>query len=75
MKISYKTSTAPGSLKTIHTIVIETERLETTRAKEVLLFARPRIFSKYVWKQLKESVRLGEPLEVMGGGLFGLDDK
>lgn len=67
MKLSYTTSTTPGSLKTIHTIVIETERLETTRAKEVLLFAKPRIFSKYVWKQLKESVRLGENLEIMGG--------
>lgn len=70
MRLSYSTSTVPGSLKTIHTIVIEHETLVTTRAKEVLLFARPRIFSKYVWKQLKECVRLGEKLDISGGGLF-----
>lgn len=70
MKISYSTSTAPGSLRTVHTIVIETESLTTTRAKEVLTFAKPRIFSKIVWKQLKDAVRLGESLEVTGGGIF-----
>jgi hypothetical protein len=70
MKIAYSISTIPGKLRTVHTIVIEHERLETTRAKEVLLFAKPRIFDKFVWKQLKEAVRLGEPLTVDGGGLF-----
>lgn len=70
MNISYTTTTAPGSLRTIHIIVIENERFETTRAKEILTFAKPRVFSKDVWQQLKECVRLGESLQVMGGGLF-----
>lgn len=70
MTIKYSTSTATGSLRTVHTIVIESEQLSTTKAKDVLLFAKPRIFSKIVWEQLKEAVRLGESLEVMGGGLF-----
>lgn len=70
MTISYSTSTMPGSLRTVHTIVIEKESLVTTRAKEILVFAKPRIFSKDVWKQLKESVRLGESLEIRGGGIF-----
>lgn len=42
-------------------------------AVQVPVFAKPRIYSKYVWKQLKESVRLGEPLQVVGGGLFDKD--
>lgn len=71
MNISYSTTTAPGSLRTIHIIVIENERFETTRATEILVFAKPRIFSKRVWKQLRECVRLGESLQIMGGGLFG----
>jgi len=74
MKISYSITTVEGKLRTVHTIKIEGEQLVTTRAKEVLVFAKPRIFSKNVWKHLKECVRLGEPLEVMGGDLFGLDD-
>lgn len=73
MTLSYKTTTKEGSLRTIHLIVIDGERLETTREKEVLIFAKPRIYSKYIWKQLKECVRLGEPLEVSGGGLFDTD--
>lgn len=70
MKLSYSTSTKPDSLRTVHIIVIEYERFETTRARDVLLFAKPRIFDKLVWKELKDAVRLGEPLEVMGGDLF-----
>jgi len=70
MIIAYSTTTKPGSLRTVHKIVIETEELETTRAKEVLTWAKPRIFSKFVWRQLKDCVRLGEPLQVTGGGLF-----
>lgn len=73
MTLSYSTSTKEGSLRTTHKIVIDGEQLITTRAKEVLILAKPRIYSKYVWKQLKESVRLGESLEVMGGGLFDKD--
>lgn len=70
MNISYKPSTVEGSLRTLHVIVIEHEKLETTRAKEVLLFAKPRIFDKYTWKQLQECVRLGNSLEIKGGDLF-----
>jgi hypothetical protein len=70
MTLSYSTSTIPGSLRTLHTIVIETEKLETTRAKEILLFAKPRIFDKETWKQLKECVKLGNSLEIRGGDLF-----
>lgn len=70
MTIRYSTSTVTGKLRTMHTIVIEHEALATTKAKEVLTFAKPRIFSKIVWKQLKEAVRLGESLTVEGGGIF-----
>lgn len=70
MTISYSTSTLSGSLRTVHAIVIEGEKFETTRAKEVLLFAKPRIFDKYTWKQVKDCVRLGESLEIKGGDLF-----
>lgn len=70
MTLSYSISTVPGKFRTIHTIVIEHEQLVTTRAKEVLIFAKPRIFEKYTWKQLKECVRLGNSLEIKGGDLF-----
>lgn len=70
MTLSYSITTIPGSLRTLHKIVIDGESLETTRAKEVKLFAKPRIFDKYVWKELKEAIRLGHPLEVKGGGLL-----
>lgn len=33
MTLSYKTTTKEGSLRTIHIIVIDGERLETTREK------------------------------------------
>ena len=75
MQLSYSTTTEEGNLRTVHKIIIDGEELTTTRAKEVLTFSKPRLFSKTVWKQLKDCVRLGEPLEVMGGGLFGLDGK
>lgn len=70
MTVSHSTSTIAGTLRTVHKIVIETEKFESTRAKEILLFAKPRLFDKFVWKQLKEAVRLGQSLEVMGGDLF-----
>lgn len=70
MNLSYSISTKPGTLRTVHTIVIDHERLENTRAKEILTFAKPRIFDKLVWKELKEAVRLGQPLTVNGGGLL-----
>lgn len=70
MALSYSISTVEGKLRTVHTINIDGEQLVTTRAKEVLIFAKPRIYSKPVWKQLKECVRLGQSLTVNGGGLF-----
>lgn len=70
MNLSYSISIAPNSLRTIHTILIDGEQLSTTRAKAILIFAKPHIFDKLVWKELKEAVRLGQPLEVKGGGLF-----
>ena len=70
MNLSYLPTTVPGSLRTIHKINIDGESLETTRAKEVLIFSKPKIFDKIVWKELKEAVRLGNTLTVTGGGLF-----
>ncbi len=64
MQLSYSITAKDGSLRRLHIIVIDGERLETTREKEVLIFARPRINSKYHWKSLKEAVRLGESLEI-----------
>ncbi len=62
--LNYSTTTAVNSLRTIHTITINDESLTTTRAKEVLTFAKPRIASKYEWKYLKEAVRKGEALTI-----------
>lgn len=67
MTLSYTPAIKKGDK---HIILIETDKLETTKAKEVLKFAEKRVFSKSVWKLLKEAVRLGEPLEIKGGGLF-----
>jgi hypothetical protein len=67
MQLSYTPATKKGSL---HKIIIDGESLETTRAKEVLAFAEKRIYSKMVWKQLKNAVWLGESLHASGGGLF-----
>jgi len=69
MNLTYKTTSAqPDKLRVMHIIVIETESLATTRQKEVLTFARSRISSKSIWKELKEAVRLGEHLQIIGGG-------
>jgi hypothetical protein len=73
MQLTYSTSTIPGKLRTIHSISIDGEKLTTTKAKEILLFAKPKIYSKYSWKALKNAVRLGESLTISGGGLFDLD--
>lgn len=70
MKLSYSTSTVPGKLRTVHTIMIEHETFTSTRAKEIRVWAKPRIFDKYVWKELKKAIRLGTNLTVDGGGLF-----
>ncbi len=67
MNLTYKTTTNGKSLRTIHIITIEAESLTTTIAKEVLAFAKPRIQSKIIWKQLKDCVRLGESLRISGG--------
>lgn len=73
MTLSYSPSTKEGSLRTLHKITIDGEYFETTRAKELLIWAKPRIFSKFVYKELTEAVRLGKNLEVSGGGLFDTD--
>jgi hypothetical protein len=39
-------------------LVIEDEIITSTRAKELLVFAKPRL-SKYDFKKLKEAIRLG----------------
>jgi hypothetical protein len=70
MNLTYTTSTKPGSLRTIHTIVIDGQEKVSTKAKEILTFAKPRIFSKSVWKELKEAVRLGHNMTVTGGDLL-----
>lgn len=70
MTLSYKTTTVEGKLRTVHIISIDGESLTTTRQKEVLIFAKPRIFDKIVWKELREAVRLGTTLEVSGGDLL-----
>ncbi len=67
MNLDYKTTTKPGSLRTIHIIVIEAESLTTTIAKEVLIFAKARNPTKYEWQEIKEAVRLGRPLTIRGG--------
>lgn len=67
MNLDYKTTTAhPDKLRTLHMIVIDGEILTTTRAKEVLQFAKNRSIDKYGWKQLKEAVRLGQSLSMKG---------
>lgn len=67
MELTYRTVTAPNSNRTIHVIVIDESVLATTRAKEVLNFAKPRLTSKWDWKHLKEAVRLGTDLTINGG--------
>lgn len=65
MKLDYKITTAsPDKLRTMHIIIIDGEILTTTRAKEVLQFAKNRAIEKYDWKKLKEAVRLGVALNI-----------
>jgi len=70
MNISYSTSTMPGKLRTFHKIKIENEEFITTRKGEILIWAKPRIFDKATWKEVKEAVRLETSLQISGGGLF-----
>lgn len=68
MNLDYKTTTAhPDKLRTMHIIVIDGESLATTRAKEILQFAKNRSIGKYDWKELKEAVRLGQSISIKGG--------
>lgn len=67
MELSYVITYKDGSLRPIHNLVIGDEQIISTRQKEVLAFARPRITAKYDWKQLKEAIRLGNHLQIMGG--------
>lgn len=68
MDLDYKTTTAhPDKLRTLHIIVIDGESLSTTRAKEVLQFAKNRQPSKSVWRELKNAVRLGHSMTARGG--------
>lgn len=64
MNLSYKTTTMPGTLRTLHMLVINGEILTTTRKKELLVFAKPRINGKFHWKDFREAVRLEEALEI-----------
>lgn len=73
MTLSYSTSTVPGSLRTVHTIVVDGNKLETTRKIEVLPFARPLVLDKSIWSELKEAVRLEKPFEVKEGTLKSLN--
>lgn len=36
--------------------------MQSTRAADILKWARPQITDKYLWKQLKEAIRLGHEL-------------
>ena len=56
-----------GNPRIVHILIINDECITTTRNKEVLKFARPRIASKFDWKHLKDAVRLGESLTIAGG--------
>ncbi len=65
MNLDYKTSFVnPDKLRTLHIVVIESEILTTTRAKEILNFVKNRNPTKSEWKQLKEAVRLGLTLQL-----------
>lgn len=68
MNLDYKITTAfPDKLRTMHIIVIDGESLATTRAKEVLQFAKNRNIARHDWRDLKDAVRLGEPLQIRDG--------
>jgi hypothetical protein len=70
MTLRYKPAFVKGAT---HYLEIDGEKFESTREKEVRNWAKTRIYSRYIWKQLKESIRLGESLTVDGGGLFDKD--
>lgn len=64
MYLSYKPAIVKGAA---HLLLINGEYISTTKQKEVLLFARNRITDKFTWKELKEAIRLGQPIEITGG--------
>jgi len=71
MNISYTPATIPGKLRTEHKITIDHQTFSTTRKKEILVWAKSRIFDKYTWRKLQEAVRLETSFTAAGGGLFG----
>lgn len=71
MQIKYYRTTIPGTLRNWHVIEIDGERFESSRAKAVLIWAKPRIFDKETWNVLKECVRRGWRVDGMGGSMFG----
>lgn len=71
MNLDYKTSFVhPDKLRTLHILVVDSEIITTTRAKEVLQFAKNRNPTKREWKELKEAVRLGTPLKLRDTNKF-----
>jgi len=64
MYLSYKPAIIKGAT---HLLTINGECISTTQQKEVLLFARNRITDKFTWKELKEAIRTGQPIEINGG--------
>lgn len=65
MNLDYKTTTKhPDKLTTLHIIVIDGEILTTTRAKEVLQFAKNRSITKRDYKELKKAVGNEEKLTI-----------
>lgn len=67
MTLNYSITYAENSIRPIHNLVINGESIITTRQKEVLNFARPRIQLKSDWKLLNESIRLGQHISISGG--------
>lgn len=65
--LHYYRTVQPGKLRTIHHLTIAGETITTTRSKEILLFAKPRVRDRFEWKHIKEAVRRGESLEIFGG--------
>jgi len=59
----YIRSTKPNSLRIVHTIFIDGEKLESTKQDEILHFARPKI-DNYEFKELKTAIRIGEDLHI-----------
>jgi len=68
MNLDYKiTNLHPDKLRTLHIIVIDGESLSTTRATEVLKFAKNRNPNRSEWREIKEAVRLGLRLSIRDG--------